>query len=284
MGNNKKILLVDDDPKVTAVSSYLEKLGFEMITADNGEAALNIIKNDKPFLVILDIEMPGINGLQVLDIIRKDYKDTKVFIFTAHGKEYISKAKKIGFDKYFDKSIYDLDDLLNSIREVSGIDHHRKEMTAPVSDKLPNAKLLFIEPSMQMYAFTCGLFDNDIFCKGHYTKKVMIGERDSIAGIILNELATFKPDILLINDYSLSEGDIFNLIDLVAEIKIKPDAVIVHGLFERSSIFETQLKMKKVKRCIQNVMAHDELISMNMKLIDFVDRQCVEVGLVQKKK
>ena len=48
------------------------------------------------------------------------------------------------------------------------------------------------------------------------------------------------------------------------------------------SIFEAQLKMRKVKRCIQNVMNHQQLSKMNEKLINYVNQECVEQGLVKE--
>ena len=99
----KKILLVDDNPRITAISSHLEQMGFKMFNALNGEKALESIKLNRPSLVILDMEMPGMDGLEVLTIIRSEYKDTKVFVFTSHGIAYRKKAEKIGIDHFFDK-------------------------------------------------------------------------------------------------------------------------------------------------------------------------------------
>lgn len=279
---DKKILLVDDNPKITAVSSHLEKLGFKMLNALDGEKALEIIKSDRPNLVILDMEMPGMDGIQILTILRTEYKDIKVFIFTAHGIEYKKKAEKIGYDRYFDKDDYVLNDLEDAIKDVFGMEKVIERKEPAPSGKTPKARLLFIEPSIQMYSFTSALFDNPEFCSGEYEKRVIYCGIDTLTGIILTELMNYQPDIVLINDYAMSEEDVLNMIDLIKEIKIQPNEIIVHGLFERGSIFETQLKMKNAKRCIQNVMAHQQLIEMNEKLINFVDNVCVEHGLIKK--
>ena len=133
-----------------------------------------------------------------------------------------------------------------------------------------------------MYAFTSALFNNSNFCTGEYEKKVIYGGIDNLAGIILHELCDYQPDIVLINDYAMSEGDILNMIDLIRDVKIQPDEIIIHSLFERGPLFETQLRNKKVKRCVQNVMNHEQLIEMNQKLINFVNNECIERGLVKK--
>ena len=75
---DKKILLVDDNPRITAISSHLENIGFKMFNALDGKKALEIIKSERPNLVILDMEMPGIDGLQVLTVIRSEYKNINV--------------------------------------------------------------------------------------------------------------------------------------------------------------------------------------------------------------
>ena len=175
-----------------------------------------------------------------------------------------------------------MNELEDAIKEVFGMKRIVEQKVAAPSGKTPKAYLLFIEPSIQMYSFTSALFDNPIFCTGLYEKKVLYVGIDNLSGIILTELATLKPDIVLINDYAMSEGDLLNMIDLIRSVKLQPDDIIIHGLFERSPMFETHLKMKKVKRCIQNVMAHDQLIQMNEKLIHCVDNVCIEHGLLEK--
>jgi len=279
--SDKKILLVDDNPRITAISSHLEQIGFKMFNALDGEKALAILKSDRPNLVILDMEMPGINGLEVLKILRSDYKDVKVFVFTSHGIEYRKKAEKIGFDHYFDKDAYELNELEDAIKEVFGMKKMAEQKETIPLGKTPKARLLFIEPSIQMYSFTSALFANPVFCKGEYEKKVIYSDIDNLSGIILDEL-TQQPDIVLINDYAMNEGEILNLIDLIRSVKIQPDDVIIHGLFKRGDVFESQLKMKKVKRCIQNVMNHEQLIEMNEKLINCVNGVCLEHNLVKK--
>lgn len=280
--SDKKILLVDDDPKVTAVSSYLEKLGFKMLNATDGKKALEVLKSDRPNLVILDMEMPGIDGLQILKILKAEYKDIKVFVFTAHGAEYRKKAEKIGYDLFFDKSDYELNELLDAIRDVFGMEKVIERKKAAPLEKTPKARLLFIEPSIEMYSFTSGLFDNTVFCTGEYERRAIYYDIDNLSVIILNELMNYQPDIVLINDYAMTEGEILNMIELIRSVKIQPDEIIIHGLFERGSIFEVQLKIKGVKHCIQSPMAHQQLIEMNKKLIDFVNNECIEHGLVKE--
>lgn len=82
----KNILLVDDEkPIVASLSNYLEKSGFSVQTAVNGEAALARF-NSMPFdLVITDFLMGGLNGIELLREIKNNSHETGVFILTGHG-------------------------------------------------------------------------------------------------------------------------------------------------------------------------------------------------------
>lgn len=280
--SEKKILLVDDNPKITAIATHLEKIGFTMFIASDGHKALEIIKSEKPNLVLLDMEMPGMDGLQVLRIIKSEHKDTKVFVLTSHGMEFRKKAEKIGLERFFDKDAYTFNELEDAIKDVFSMGRVKEKQDIQPSGKKAKARLLFIEPSIELYSFTAGLFNNPEFCTDEYEKKAIYShDMDDLSGIILSELMN-QPDIVLINDYAMTEGQILNTIDLIRGVKIQPKEIIIHGLFARSGMFETQLELKKVRRCLQSPMAHQELIDMNEKLINFVNVVCVKYGLVKE--
>jgi len=82
----QKLLLIDDEEgirKVLAIS--LSKDGYQVLTAENGEAGLNIFKKELPQLVLTDIKMPGMDGIEVLKNIKKLHPETEVIIITGHG-------------------------------------------------------------------------------------------------------------------------------------------------------------------------------------------------------
>ena len=69
----RRIVIADDDPVIISlVSVRLEIAGYEMLTAANGNEALALIRKSKPLAVILDIDMPGKSGIEVLDAIKAD--------------------------------------------------------------------------------------------------------------------------------------------------------------------------------------------------------------------
>jgi CheY-like chemotaxis protein len=98
--DRRRILLADDDPRVlSVVSRYLDLEGYEMSTVTDGEAAVAAVAADLPDLVILDIMMPGIDGLEACRRIRADAKTAKtpVLMFSALSEE-AQAAREAGAD------------------------------------------------------------------------------------------------------------------------------------------------------------------------------------------
>ena len=92
------VLIVDDEPSILkTLGDLLSDEGFEVVTASNGYEALKIIETDFPDLVLLDIWMPGIDGIETLKEIKKDNPHIQVIIITGHGNiETAVKATKLG--------------------------------------------------------------------------------------------------------------------------------------------------------------------------------------------
>jgi diguanylate cyclase (GGDEF)-like protein len=86
--NRQTILVVDDEPNIRQILKYqLEKLDYEVKTAENGEAAIEIVREDSVDLVLLDIMMPKMDGYQVCRKLREDFKTSKIpiIMLTAKG-------------------------------------------------------------------------------------------------------------------------------------------------------------------------------------------------------
>ena len=291
MGNNDKkgvILIVSKDREINLnLKGFFAALDYKMLIALNGNEAVKIIDSVKNIdFMLLDLKLRGVSGIDILKRVKKERPKTKVVIVTSFSDKLKKIAEGIGVDGFLDKPI-DFSIMADLIKYIlsekkDGSFHPAKENMGDVLTVIPKAKLLFITPSVQMHAYTSALFDEPDFCRGEYEKKALYHGIDDLSGNILNDLMMFQPDIVLINDYAMSEGDIINMIELVRRIKIQPDEIVIHGLFERSSTFELQLKIRKVKRCIQNIMNSEQLREMNKKLINFVDNECIERGLVKK--
>lgn len=102
-GEGKKIVIADDAPEVVEmVEMLLERRGFEVFTFDNGAKAWEALPGIKPDLVLLDIIMPGMNGMELCSAIKADegLKDTPVILITSatQGSEVADGFWKIGTD------------------------------------------------------------------------------------------------------------------------------------------------------------------------------------------
>src|SRR6185436_12730871 len=98
------ILVVDDEPKVARLArDYLEKNGFRVLTAADGQSALTTARREKPDLVILDLMLPGIDGREVCRILRRE-SDVPIIMLTAMAEEIDQvTGLEIGADDYITK-------------------------------------------------------------------------------------------------------------------------------------------------------------------------------------
>jgi two-component system alkaline phosphatase synthesis response regulator PhoP len=107
--SNPKILLVDDDPDIIELLTYnLEKEGFETASAEDGIQALEVAKTFKPDLILLDVMMPKMDGIETARQLRQlpNFKETYILFLTARAEEYTEVAAfDVGADDYIVKPI-----------------------------------------------------------------------------------------------------------------------------------------------------------------------------------
>ena len=117
-GEKRKILIVDDQFGIRILlNEIFQKEGYITYEAANGEQALRIVKNEHPELVILDMKIPGMDGLDILKHIRRDYDDIKVIIMTAYGElDMIQEAMEYGAITHFAKP-FDIDELIEAVQK-----------------------------------------------------------------------------------------------------------------------------------------------------------------------
>ena len=104
-----KILLVDDEPDILEILSYpLKSEGFQVHTANNGLEAIKLAKDIQPHLIVLDVMMPEMDGIEACEIIRKDstISNTLITFLSARGEDYSKIAGfNAGADDYITKPI-----------------------------------------------------------------------------------------------------------------------------------------------------------------------------------
>ena len=122
-----KILIVDDEPHIRLLLEQtleeLEDEGVELIMADNGDMALDIIKRERPGLVFLDVMMPRMNGFDVCNTVKNELgiKDVYIVMLTAKGQEFDKrKGNDAGADIYMTKP-FNPDEIVEKARDVLGL-------------------------------------------------------------------------------------------------------------------------------------------------------------------
>jgi DNA-binding response OmpR family regulator len=103
----KKVLIVDDEPNIVAALEYLlQRKGYEIRVAADGEEALRLVQSFAPDLVLLDVMMPRQSGYEVCQRIRErpEWSRTRIVMLSAKGREAeVSKGLSLGADLYITK-------------------------------------------------------------------------------------------------------------------------------------------------------------------------------------
>jgi DNA-binding response OmpR family regulator len=102
-----RVLVVDDEPgAVELLTEFLTAKGYEVITASNGEEALRRLQEDRPYLILLDVRMPKMDGLEVLRRAREIDQAVGIIMVTAvHEEETGRRALKLGAFDYITKPL-----------------------------------------------------------------------------------------------------------------------------------------------------------------------------------
>ena len=119
-----KLLIVDDEPHIRLLLEQtfeeLEDEGVEILIANNGESALEIIRNERPGIVFLDVMMPKMNGFDVCNMVKKvePVEGIYVVLLTAKGQEFDkNRGVEVGADRYMTKP-FNPDEILALAAEV----------------------------------------------------------------------------------------------------------------------------------------------------------------------
>ncbi|MDH4138101.1 MAG: response regulator [Anaerolineae bacterium] len=159
----EKVLVVEDKPEmIQIITDYvLGPQGYTTLTALNGEEGLRMALSEEPDLVILDLRMPKMSGLQVLETLREQQFSAPVIVITAYGsEEIVVRALRLGANDYVAKP-FELDEMINVVERVLSKSKQEKE-TARLSQELERSvKELTKKIELMLYNIDEGVFTVD---------------------------------------------------------------------------------------------------------------------------
>ncbi len=225
-GKTKRVLVVDDEPEVTfALQVFFFGKGYEMLTALDGLQAMRLLRQHPVDLALLDMKMPGVNGVEVLRFIHAECPSTKVIVVTAYDVQFQEMVEQLGVDGFLMKP-FGIQALTQVVEQVlSGIKPALVSPSASAEqepDTHPKARLLFVEPSEYTYKIKEVFFSDPYRSRGVYQ---VVGAYS--ADETVRQMETFHPDILLV-DLSMI-GPASDLALRVMQSPLRPKELILHG-------------------------------------------------------
>jgi len=120
--NGKKVLLIEDDPlMLNLYKNTFELEGVKLLLAEDGPKGIEMAKQEKPDLILLDLLMPKMSGYDVLKILKenKETKNIPVIVLSnlLDTTENIEKVKKLGAEEYWVKSSYTSEDIVEKVKK-----------------------------------------------------------------------------------------------------------------------------------------------------------------------
>ncbi len=275
------MLVVDDEHEVTfALHAYFMGKGYEMLTALDGMQAMRLLRQHPVDLVLLDMKMPGVNGIEVLKFIHSQTPQTKVIVVTAYDDQFQEIVEKLGVDGFLIKP-FGIEALTFTIERVlSG--KVPEGMGALASEESTNvmrgpkarAKLLLVEPAEYTYQLKEVFLLNSDKSGGIYEVAPAYSTAEA-----LDKLESFGPDILLVDLTML--GPVGELALKAMASDARPKELIIHGsgaaLPSSRNVQVADLTMHGVKVVYNESFTRAGLI----RLADVIRKTAIAHGLVE---
>lgn len=287
MKEEKKILVVDDQKALTlSLSGFFSYMGYKMLNAFDGKQALEIIEAERPDVVLLDMQIPGIHGIGVLKDVRKRYPEMKVLIITAYDEETKEIVENIGIDGFFPKPIV-LTELTRRIEEVlatkeSTLVYPTKVAPPEVEGLIPKAKILSVGlEALDPAELEIAIEDSEAMDSKYDFEYAY--SRDET----LDKLKRFKPDIVILptelskRDYGDGASPTASLANKIMNSQYRPKELILYGIFASSTDAQAKEAIEGLGGRTWTQNFENDLS--RKKLSKMIREACFKHGLVERK-
>lgn len=222
MPTPKKILVVDDEAGLTkSIQAFLERAGYNVHVANTGFEALREIKEFYFDMILLDLNLPEIDGIHLAKITKEDRPETKIVIVTGRMDDYEDELKTIKVDEIIQKPVM-MNELTERVKKILGVTPLIPKPLA--TSGTPKAKLLYIDRDDIVYS---NLFSPYIKMKnGAKESEYELAFADdrnkasTLAHIYLPQIALITTEMVMANPGILSE---------IQTAEQMPREIIVHG-------------------------------------------------------
>ena len=225
-GQSKRILVVDDNSEI--LDLYGEFLGlhnYDISTAASGERALEIIREEKVDLVMLDIKMPGISGMETLRLIKEYDPNIRVIMLTGYGYqlERTNAAIKYGASAYINKNM-SLDEILAAIEDVLRKKARKPQMEVKKEELVGNyvarkRRILIVDDDQEI----CSMLKERFTNSGSYDVFI-----SNDAQAIEETISSCIPDVILL-DIKMPEVDGIEALKRILQFNADIKVVILTG-------------------------------------------------------
>jgi len=209
-----KILIIEDEKNlIELLKAKLEKEGYNVKTAYNGEDGLKKIESEKPNLILLDIVMPKLDGYEVLEKLNEINNETPVIIISNSGQPVeIEKTRKLGAVDHLIKTQFSPDEVLEKVKK------YIEKESGETKDDGQNIPKPMIDKSVQQSGVKVLLVEDDAFLREICSKKLVNSGYEVFTAIdgddALKIIYQIKPDIILL-DIILPSIDGFQILSQV---------------------------------------------------------------------
>lgn len=254
----RNILIVDDEKDLTAaLGSFLKTKGHAISMAHSGKAALEVFKKQRIDLLLLDLNMPGINGAEVAGVVKEHYAGTKILLLTAYSEEYRDKLTLVRVEGIITKPFGVLT-LLDRIQKLLG-EETASGPIAKAKDSPRPVRALFIDPATSYILKDYALPYIRLSWGGNIEVESV---SPAPASAVREKIIFFKPDIVLLSTVLCKQAE--QLSDDISMNVYRPKEIVIYNVpdekFTEKSSAAAYYSMQKSLMDINYLSRLNELI------------------------